>query len=101
MRAGRMECKSMGKMVSVAEAKRNLEQLLQELAASRGELVIEQQGRPMFVVVALDAYEQKRRSREAASNMMRDIAERVNLDPEEADRLAEEAVKWARANKAR
>jgi PHD/YefM family antitoxin component YafN of YafNO toxin-antitoxin module len=85
--------------VTVDEAKRNLEELLEELVAGDSELLIEQDEVSVFVVLPLDAYDRKRRAREAVAEFMRIGAERANLSPEEADKLAAEAVEWARANK--
>ena len=85
--------------VTIDEAKRNLEELLEELAAGNGELLIEQDAASVFVVLPLDAYDRKRRAREAVAEIMRIGAERANLSPEEADKLAAEAVDWARRNK--
>lgn len=92
----------MEKMVSVAEAKLNIEDILQGVSVSSDEVVIEEKGEPVAVVLPISVYRQlqKRRSREAAGELMRLSAERANLSPEEADRLAAEAVRWTRANKA-
>ena len=85
--------------VTVDEAKRNLDELLKELVSGDGELLIEQDAASVFVVLPLDAYDRKRRAREAVAEFMRIGAERANLSPEEADKLAAEAVEWARKHK--
>jgi prevent-host-death family protein len=85
--------------VTVAEAKRNLEELLKELVSGNGELLIEQDAASVFVVLPLDAYDRKRRTRETVAEFMRIGAERANLSPEEAVKLAAEAVEWARRDK--
>ncbi|MDQ3704129.1 MAG: type II toxin-antitoxin system Phd/YefM family antitoxin [Chloroflexota bacterium] len=85
--------------VTVEEAKRNLGELLAELASDKGELLIQQDADSVFVVLPLDAYDRKRLARERAAQTLEEMGRTANLDPEEADQLAEEAVRWARANK--
>ena len=85
--------------VTVDEAQRSLEELLNELASEKGELLIELNDDAVFVVLPLDAYDRKRLARARFFRAMEEMGRNANLDPEEADRLAEEAVAWARANK--
>ncbi|HEY0068477.1 MAG TPA: hypothetical protein VGE04_00760 [Chloroflexia bacterium] len=85
--------------VTVDEAQRNLGELLDELTSGKGELLIEQDADSVFVVLPLDAYDRKRLARERVAEFMRIGAERANLSPEEADKLAAEAVEWARQQK--
>ncbi|HYP20928.1 MAG TPA: hypothetical protein VEY08_12710 [Chloroflexia bacterium] len=81
------------------EAQLNLRELLEELASGKGELLIEQDADSLFVVLPLDAYDRKRLARERVARTLEEKARNANLDPDEADKLAEEAVRWARANK--
>lgn len=85
--------------VTVDEAQLNLRELLEELASGKGELLIEQDADSLFVVLPLDAYDRKRLARERVARTLEEMARNANLDPDEADKLAEEAVRWARANK--
>lgn len=85
--------------VTVDEAQLNLRELLEELASGKGELLIEQDADSLFVVLPLDAYDRKRLARERVARTLEEMARDANLDPDEADKLAEEAVRWARANK--
>ncbi|MDQ3927861.1 MAG: hypothetical protein M3328_01810 [Chloroflexota bacterium] len=87
--------------VTVEEAKLNLGELLEELASGKGELLIQRDADSVFVVLPLDAYERKRLARESVARTLEEMGRTANLDPEEADKLAEEAVQWARANKDR
>ena len=84
--------------VTVDEARRNLEELLDELASNNGELLIELDDGSVCVVLPLDAYDRKRLARESFFGLMEEAARNANMDPEEADKLADEAVRWARAN---
>lgn len=85
--------------VTVDEAQLNLRELLEELASGKGELLIEQDADSLFVVLPLDAYDRKRLARERVARTLEEMARNANLDPDEADKLAEEAVRWARTNK--
>ncbi len=85
--------------VTVEEAKLNLDELLNELASGNGELLIELNRDTVFVVLPLATYDPRRLAGMRFSGAMEEAGRTANLDPEEADRLAEEAVRWARANK--
>lgn len=89
----------MERKVSAFEARRNFGELLEDVAAHGDNVVVERHGKPVAVVVPLRVYEQWQRSREEFFNNMREMAQNANLEPDEADRLAEEAVQWARSRK--
>ena len=89
----------MEKTVSAFEARRNFGKLLQEVAGRGDKIIIERHGEPAAVVVPVDVYRQWQQSREEFFDQMREMAEHADLSPEEADKLAEEAVAWARSNK--
>jgi hypothetical protein len=54
--------------------------------------VVERNDQPTAALVPLEVYEQWKRRREAFFNKVRDIQERIDLSPEEAEALAQEAV---------
>ncbi len=89
----------MEKTLSAFEVRRNFGKMLQDVAAKGDKIVVERHGEPVAVLVPLSVYEQWQCNRTRAYNALREIAERVNMSPEEADELAEEAVRWARSNK--
>lgn len=89
----------MEKTISAFEARRNFGKMLQDVAAKGDKIVVERHGEPVAVLVPVSVYEQWRCNRVRAYNALREIAERVNMSPEEAEELAEEAVRWARSNK--
>ena len=89
----------MEKTLSAFEARRNFGKVLQDVVAKGDKIVVERHGEPVAVVVPLSVYEQWQCNRVRAYNALREIAEQVNMSPEEAEELAEEAVRWARSNK--
>ncbi len=68
----------------------------QEVSAKGDRIVVERNGQPIAVVVPIDVYHQWKRSRAESFDRMRQVSEQANLSPEEADRLADEAVRAVR-----
>ncbi len=93
----------MEKTLSAFEVRRNFGKVLQGVAAKGDKVVVERHGEPVAVVVPVELYRQweseRQKAREDFYRKLRSIAERADMDPDEADKLAEEAVRWARANK--
>jgi prevent-host-death family protein len=89
--------------ISVDDAKRDLEAIVRRVAENNDQVVIEIGGEPKAIVIPVALYQQiqreRKRAREEAGRIMREAAEHANMEPEEADALAAEAVKWARDNK--
>lgn len=89
----------MEKTIGAFEARRNFGKVLQEVVANGDKVIVERHGEPVAVVVPVDVYRQWQRSRQTFFDKMQHMAEQADMSPEEADELAEEAVKWARDNK--
>ncbi len=87
----------MEKTVSAFEARRQFGKILQQVIAKGDAYVVEKHGEPVAAVVPLEVYEQWKRERTAFFEQVRQIQARVNLSPNEADELAEEAVQAVRA----
>ncbi len=87
------------KSIAAFEARRNFGKILQEVTAKGDKFVVERHGEPIAAVVPIRIYQQWKKEREGFFAQMQEIAERVNLSPEEADRLATKAVKAVRATK--
>jgi prevent-host-death family protein len=89
--------------IGVNEAKRDLEKIVQRVAENNDEVTIEIDGEPKAIVIPVALYQQiqreRQRAREQAGRIMHEAAERANMEPEEAEALAAEAVRWARDNK--
>jgi prevent-host-death family protein len=86
----------MERTIGAFEARRNFGKVLQEVVANGDKVIVERHGEPVAVVVPVDVYRQWQRSRQAFFDKLQDMAGRADMSPEEADELAEEAVKWAR-----
>ncbi len=86
----------MEKTVGAFEARRNFGEILQEVAARGDRYVVERHGKAVAAVVPVEVYEQWKRARAEFFAKLRALAETANLSPEEADRLASEAVRAVR-----
>ena len=85
--------------ISVSEAGRNLAEIVKRVAENNDSVILDVEGEPKAVVVPVELYKQWLQRRKAFFDSFREMAERANMDPEEADQLAAEAVRWARSNK--
>lgn len=82
----------MEKKVGAFEAGRQFGRLLNGVSARGEKYVVERHGEPVAAVVPIEVYEQWKRQRRAFFDRLAAIAQQADLSPEEADRLAEEAV---------
>ena len=89
----------MEKTISAFEARRNFGKILQEVLVNGDKIIVERHGEPVAVVVPVSVYEQWQHSRRAFFDQLREMASRANMSPDEADELAQEAVRWARSHK--
>jgi|GEM_PF-3092220 len=88
------------KTMNVSEAQQDLEALVLDVAATNHEVILEVAGEPKAVVIPIELYRQvKLNSRRAVNDRLHEMAQNANMEPDEADKLAEEAVKWARSHK--
>ncbi|HKP52745.1 MAG TPA: type II toxin-antitoxin system Phd/YefM family antitoxin [Chloroflexia bacterium] len=83
--------------ISVSEAGRNLEEIVKRVAENNDSVILDVEGEPKAVVVPMELYQ--RLKRREIGDMFQVMAERADMDPDEADALAAEAVSWARSNK--
>jgi prevent-host-death family protein len=88
----------MEKSIRASELPRRLRKVLDD-AVKGDSVIVERYGEPVAVLVPVSVYEQWKRNREKAFDTLREISERVNMSPEEAEELAEEAIRWVRSNK--
>jgi prevent-host-death family protein len=85
----------MEKTIGAFEVRRKFGELLDEV--TRGDkVVVERHGKPVAAVVPIELYEQWKRERQRFFDQMREISERVNLEPDEAMTLALEAQEAVR-----
>ncbi len=86
--------------ISVSDAQQDLEAIVLDVAATNHEVILEIGGEPKAVVIPVSLHRQlKEQRRQAFFDKLSDMARNANMDPEEAEKLAAEAVEWARRNK--
>lgn len=91
------------KLLSVSETRRNLSSLINWIASKKGDLLIQNRGRPAAVMIPFDDYglllsAREQRHRQAAIAEMKRIAEEVgqrneNMSRQESETLAVEATR--------
>lgn len=86
----------MDKTVSAFEARRQFGQILQDVLANHVHYIVERHGQPVAAIVPVAVLDQWRRGRDLAFAEVAEFARRVNMDPDEAERLALELVEEAR-----
>lgn len=91
------EGSAMERTIEALDASREFGKVLQEVVDRGDQYVVEQHGEPVAAVVPIEVFEQWKRSRSNFFDRLRAISERSGLSAEEADRLADEAVRAVRA----
>jgi prevent-host-death family protein len=86
----------MENLIPAFEARRQFGKLLQNVAAKGDTYVVERHGEPVAAVVPIEVYEQWKQQRSEFFARWRQAAERADLAPDEADKLAKEAVRAVR-----
>jgi len=86
----------MEKALGVTEARAKLRSIVEQV--QRGDAyIISRHGQPAAAIVPIAVYEQWKRQRSEFFALIRQAQERAELEPDEADRIAAEAVRAARA----
>ena len=83
--------------ISAFEAQRCFDGVLKDVLASGESFVVERHGEPVAAVVPIKVYEQWKRGRGAFFSRIRAASERADMSPNEAQILAEEAVRGVRS----
>lgn len=86
----------MEKELSVTQAREKFSDLVEQVQYQGDTYVISRHGKPAAAVVPIEVYENWKRQRREFFDQIREIQQRVDLEPEEADRLAAEAVAASR-----
>ena len=87
----------MEKTIAAFEARRKFGKILQEVAGKGDKFVVERHGEPVAAVVPMEVYENWKRQRTEFFDLIRTMQQEADLDPEEAERAANEAVQAVRA----
>jgi prevent-host-death family protein len=86
----------MEKGISIGDARQQLESIVQEVQVRGDRYVVSQDGEPVAVVIPVELYEQWKRDREVFFQRWDAIAVRADVPPDEAEDLAQEAVRAVR-----
>ena len=87
----------MEKTVSAEDAPVRFADLLHEVTDQGDRYVVEDNGVPLAAVIPFALYSQWKRRRERFFEEMRQVAERVGLDDDEAMRIAEDVKRSVRS----
>jgi prevent-host-death family protein len=90
----------MENLIAAGEARRHFGRLLQNVHAKGETYVVERHGEPVAAVVPIEVYKQWKQQRSEILTRWRQAAQRSNLGPDEADKLAKEAVQAIRRDQA-
>ena len=86
----------MEKKLGVTEARKELSNIVEQVQYRGNSYVISRYGKPAAAVVPIEVYESWQRQREEFFELIRDLQREADLSPEEADRVAREAVTGVR-----
>lgn len=87
----------MEKVVNAPEVPQSFGKMLQDIIDHGDKFVVEHQGAPVAAMVPVEVYEQWKQSRERFFETTRLMQTNSNMNAEEAEQLAAEAVKAARS----
>jgi prevent-host-death family protein len=87
----------MERAIGAVEVGQSFGQILDGVAARGDRVLVEREGEPVAAVVPIEVYNQWKRSRADFFERMRQASAHADLTPDEADRLAAEAVAAVRA----
>lgn len=86
----------MNKSIGIAEARTTLREIVDQVQLKGESYIINRNGKPAAAVVPVAVYENWKRERKAFFDQVRVFQLRANLDPDEADKIAAEAVRAVR-----
>ncbi len=82
----------MEKALSVTQAREKFSDVVEQVQYQGHTYVLSRHGKPAAAVVSIEVYESWKRQRSAFFDLFRDVQKRANLEPEEAQKLAGQAV---------
>lgn len=86
----------MNRTVAAFDARRQFGRLLQQVMIGRDSIIIEWHNQPAAVLVPMEMFERWQSQQEEALGLLKKAAAEAQMDEEEGQALAEEAVAWAR-----
>ena len=91
----------MDKTVGMAEARSHLRDIVDQVERQSDTFIIHRNGRPAAAVVPIEVYESWKRQRREFFDLIRQTQKASNLTPEQAQRVAAEAVRAVRRGRAK
>jgi prevent-host-death family protein len=79
------------------EARRNFGKLLTDVGYKGASIVVEKNGEKLVAIVPIEVLESWKQNRKELFDTMRQMQKEANMSPEEADKLAAEAVRVTRS----
>jgi prevent-host-death family protein len=83
--------------IGAFEARRNFGKLLTDVGYKGASIVVEKNGEKLVAIVPIEVLESWKQNRKELFDTMRQMQQEANLSPEEADKLAAEAVRVTRS----
>ena len=87
----------MEKQLGVTKASQEFSTIVEQVQHQGHTYIISRHGRPAVAVVPVQVYENWKRQREEFFDLIREMQQEADLDPQEAEHLAAEAVAAVRA----
>jgi prevent-host-death family protein len=87
----------MRQALGVTEARKEFSTLIEKVQYRGDSYIINRYGKPAAAVVPIEVYESWQRQREEFFDLIRDLQGEADLSPEEAERVAREAIAASRA----
>ena len=86
----------MERQMGITEAREKMAEIVEQVQYQGNSFIINRHGKPAAAVVPIEVYENWKQQRNELFDLIRQMQQRANLDPQEAERLAAEAVAAAR-----
>jgi prevent-host-death family protein len=87
----------MRQALGVTEARKEFSTIIEQVQYRGDSYIINRYGKPAAAVVPIEVYESWQRQREEFFDLIRDLQGEADLSPEEAERVAREAIAASRA----
>lgn len=87
----------MKQALGVTEARKEFSTIIEQVQYRGDSYIINRYGKPAAAVVPIEVYESWQRQREEFFDLIRDLQGEADLSPEEAERVAREAIAASRA----
>ena len=90
-------CQLVERELGITKAREEFSNIVEQVQFRGDAYIIRRHGKPAAAVVPVQVYESWKRQRRELFDLIREMQQEANLEPEEAERLAAEAVAAVRA----